>query len=172
MKRGVSFAAIAAIAASLAACDNTGESMAANGKICTNWKTAPASGATTAGVAGNPATAQPGVVTTAGDAAGPTDECVKRWAYSLASSRDGADVVADAAVAACATALTAWNQTAMGVSGAGGSDQGVSAVTGQPTNALAEHANFAHSEALLYVVEARAGRCKPPAVVNGLPVGA
>ena len=167
MKPGVSLAAIAAVVLSLSACDNTGDQMAANGKICARWKTP-----VTTNANANAAAVQNGVATAVADAATPVDECVKRWAYSLASSRDGADVVADAAVAACSTALTNWNQGAMGGSGPVGSDQGVSEVTGQPTNAMAEHANFAHSQALLYVVEARAGRCKPPAVVNGVPVGA
>lgn len=165
MKRGVSLAAIVVVTFSLAACDDSGDRMAANGKICASWKAPPAATA-------NAAAVQNGVSTSAGDAATPVDECVKHWAYSLASSRDGADVVADAAVAACSAALANWNQSVLGVSGALGSDQGVSEVTGQPTNAMSEHANFAHSQALLYVVEARAGRCKPPAVINGVPVGA
>lgn len=169
MKHGVSLAALAAVALSLGACDDAGDHMAANGKICASWK-APATSAAVANA--NAAAVQNGVATPVTDAATPVDECVKHWAYSLASSRDGADVVADAAVAACSTALTNWNQGAMGAPGSMVSDQGVSAVTGQPTNAMSEHANFAHSQALLYVVEARAGRCKPPAVINGVPVGA
>jgi hypothetical protein len=165
MKRAVSLAAIAVIAFGLTACDNAGDQMASNGKICANWKTTAAP--TTATVAG--------VVPVGVDAATPVDVCVKHWAYSLASSRDAADVVADAAVAACATSLSNWNQTALNTAAPGGpsaSDQTISTVTGQPTNAMAEHADFARSQALLYVVEARAGRCKPPAIVNGVPVGA
>ena len=168
MKRGVSLAAIAVVGLSLAACEAGGDHMAANARICPVWKTS----ATPAVANANPAAVQNGVAPVAGDAATPLDQCVKHWAYSLASSRDGADIVAQAAVAACSTALTNWNQSAIGMAGASGADQAVSAVTGQPTNAMAEHANFAHSQALLYVVEARAGRCKPPPVVNGVPVGA
>ena len=172
MKRGVSLAAIAVVALNLAACENAGDRMAANSRICAVWKTPATAGAQNANANANAAAAQNGAAPAAGDAATPVDECVKHWAYSLASSRDGADVVAGAAVAACATSLATWNQSAVAMGGAGGTDQAVSAVTGQPTNAMAEHASFAHNQALLYVVEARAGRCKPPAVVNGVPVGA
>ena len=164
MKSQAALALLAAAGLALAGCE-THDGMAANGKICASWKTATAAPAT---VAGGNAAAVPGAPMV--DAASPVDECVKHWAYSLASSRDGADVVADAAVAACGTALTNWNQGAM--SGPMGSEQAVSVVTGQPTNPMAEHAAFARNMALLYVVEARAGRCKPPEVVNGAPVGA
>ncbi|MBV8594531.1 MAG: hypothetical protein JOZ27_09560 [Caulobacteraceae bacterium] len=44
-------------------------------------------------------------------------------------------------------------------------------MTGEPTNAMAEHGAFARSRALLFVIEARAGRCRPPPVVNGVPAG-
>ena len=124
--------------------------------------------ANTTAVAANGAAVDPNAIP-AGDPAAPVDLCVRRWAYSLASSRDSADVVADAAVAACAPALAGWNQGSVGAPE--GQEQATSLTTGQPTNAMAEHANFAHGQALLYVVEARAGRCKPPAVVNGVPVG-
>ena len=170
MTRGFSLAAAAVLTFSLAACDDGNDHMAANGKICATWKTP----ATTAAVEpnANAAALQNGVAPgpVAGDAATPVDSCVKHWAYSLAGSRDSADVVADAAVAACSAALSNWNQGAMGQGGA--SEQSISTVTGQPTNAMTEHASFARGQALLYVVEARAGRCKPPAVVNGVPVGA
>lgn len=170
MKHYATFAALAALGLVLAGCDDAGEHMAANGKICPSWK-APA---TTTAVT-NPVTGANGAVVQTGapmvaDAASPVDVCVKHWAYSLASSRDDADVVADAAVAACGQTLAAWNQSAF--ASPAGSEEAVSAVTGQPTNALAEHTHFAHSQAILYVVEARAGRCKPPEVVNGVPVGA
>ena len=172
LMRGVSLAAVAAITLGLGACDDSHEHMAANGKICATWKTPAAP--TTAAVDANAAAAQNGVtaVPVAGDAAAPVDSCVKHWAYSLASSRDGADIVADAAMAACSGALSNWNQGAMAQGGGPGSEQSISTVTGQPTTAMAEHANFARAQALLYVVEARAGLCKPPAVVNGVPVGA
>ncbi len=176
MQRAVSFAAFAAVAFGLAACDENGDRMAANGKICATWKTpaAPTTAAVDPAAVQNGVAPGAGVVPVSGDAATPVDTCVKHWAYSLASSRDGADVVADAAVAACSAALSNWNQGTMGLGSPGGmspSEQSISTVTGQPTNAMAEHAKFARSQALLYVVEARAGHCKPPAVVNGVPVG-
>jgi hypothetical protein len=36
---------------------------------------------------------------------------------------------------------------------------------------LAEHSAFAQGRALLYVVQARAGRCKAPPIENGAPTG-
>ena len=144
--------AMALLALGLSACSD-GDRV--NGNICTDFKTA------TAGQPTGPAT----VV----DAATPVDECVRRWAYSLAGARDGADVVADAAVAACGTTLSRWNQAGLGQTA--GDAQALSLTTGEPTNALAEHNGFAHARALLYVVQARAGRCAPPPATNGVPAG-
>ena len=166
MTRGFSLAAAAALVVAVAGCNDTGDHMAANGKLCPSWRTPAASDPN---APANAAALQNGLASPAGDAASPVDVCVKRWAYSLAGSRDSADVVADAAVAACAPALSNWNQSQLGQ---GSSEPSISTVTGQPTNAMAEHANFARGQALLYVVEARAGHCKPPAIVNGVPVGA
>jgi len=50
--------------------------------------------------------------------------------------------------------------------------QAASLVTGEPTTPLAEHNSFAHNQALLYVVQARAGACAPPPATNGVPDGA
>jgi hypothetical protein len=116
------------------------------------------------------------------DAAAPMDDCVRRWAYSLAGARDTADIVADSAVAACGAVLTRWNQAALSQGGLnqggmqpqgreGNPPQTLSIDTGQPTNALAEHAAFAHRQAQLYVVEARAGHCRPPTATKGVPAG-
>jgi hypothetical protein len=98
------------------------------------------------------------------------DECVRRWAYSLAPSRDPAESVAEAATVACSTALTRWNQAAL--TQPDGPEESASLVTGQPTNPLAEHNAFAHSRALLYVVQARAGNCPAPPAKDGVPQGA
>ena len=103
------------------------------------------------------------------DAATPVDDCVRRWAYSLAGSTDNADVVADAVVVACGSTVSRWNQAALAQPSNGA---GVSLTTVQPSNPLAEHSNFAHGRAIFYVVQARAGQCAPPHVVNGLPAGA
>ncbi len=144
----------------LAGCDDHDGRMV-NSKICADFtasKTAPA-----------------GAVVAAEDAASPVDECVRRWAYSLAGAHDGADVVANAAVAACGTALTRWNQASLdqppAQDSSGAPVETVNLDTGQPTNAMAEHTAFAHRQALLYVVQARAGRCKPPPATKGAPNG-
>ena len=147
--------ALALLALGLSACEDGGRMV--NRSICTEFKSA---------AAGQTAVPASGVV----DAASPVDECVRRWAYSLAGARDQADVVADAAVAACGSTLSRWNQAGLGQQTAGDA-QALSLTTGAPTNALAEHNAFAHGRALLYVVQARAGRCAPPPATNGVPAG-
>jgi hypothetical protein len=140
----------------LAACEDHGGTMV-NSKLCPDFRP-PSAGAPPA----------------ATDAAAPVDECVRRWAFSLAGSRDEAEVVANAAVAACGAALTRWNQASLNQpapDASGAPAQTLSLDTGQPTNALAEHNAFAQRQALLYVVEARAGRCRPPPMVKGVPAG-
>ena len=158
-------AAAALIAVSLSACSEHGDGLAmSNPKICASFAT-PAPGSAQA------ATTQAGPA----DAATPVDNCVRRWAYSLAGARDSAEVVAQAAVAACTPALTRWNQAGLdqqAQAGASPADQGVSLVTGQATTPFTEHTAFANGHALLYVVQARAGRCAPPPVTNGAPAGA
>ena len=158
MKRSTLIAALGIAALGLSACDDNHEAGPVNSKICADFKTtstnAPAPAAT--------------------DAATPVDECLRRWAYSLAGARDNADVVGDAVVAACGPAVSRWNQSILsqpaGANGPG-PEQGVSLVTGQPTSPLMEHNTYAHTRALLFVIEARAGRCAPPPVNNGVPVG-
>jgi hypothetical protein len=146
-------AALCLAAAGLSACNNAA-GRRVNAKICYDFKaTTPQAG---------------GALPTA-DVAAPLDDCLRRWAYSLAPSTDMADVVSDGVVAACTGALTRWNQ--QGLAQGGGRDQAISITTGQPTTALAEHANFAHARALLYVVAARAGACEPPPITNGAPTG-
>jgi hypothetical protein len=162
MNRNTMTVALAFAAMGLSACNDHGDRMV-NSKICADFATAASS-------------AQPGVAPIAApaDAASPVDDCVRRWAYSLAGSPDHADLVANAAVAACGAALTRWSQASLSQPSqdtAAGSADALSLTTGQPTNAVAEHSAFAHGRALLYVVEARAGRCAPPPVANGVPVG-
>lgn len=152
MIRKPAMAVLALAALSLAACDDRDHDGMANPKICANFKTAPGAMA-------------------ASDPATPVDECTRRWAYSLAGSRDSADAVADAVVAACAPVLSKWNQASLGQAAPGGGEQALSLTTGQPTNPLAEHSAFAQGRALFYVVQARAGRCKAPPVKNGVPEG-
>jgi hypothetical protein len=149
-------ATLALAAMALTACEDHGGTMV-NSRICPDFK---------APVAGAPAVAT--------DAAAPVDECVRRWAFSLAGSRDEAEVVANAAVAACGAVLTRWNQASLNQpapDATGAPAVTLSLDTGQPTNALAEHNAFAQRQALLYVVTARAGHCRPPPVVKGAPAG-
>jgi hypothetical protein len=65
------FAAALCAAIGLSACEREGK-MAANAGLCPDFKATQAAAPMT------------------GDAAAPVDECVRRWAYSLASSRDDA----------------------------------------------------------------------------------
>lgn len=160
MNRIIQTAALAVAAMSLTACGDHDGGMV-NAKICANFKV--------------PITAQNGAqAAAASDAATPVDECVRRWAYSLAGARDSAEVVAGATVAACGAALSHWNQAGLSQqaqAGADATEQPLSLTTGQPTTPMAEHSTFAHDRALFYVVQARAGRCAPPPVTNGVPVG-
>lgn len=152
MKRTVLLTAACLAACALSACEQQ-RTMAANGKICVDFRAAKAGP----------------VFGAADEGAAPLDECVKRWAYSLASSGDSADEVSSAAVAACAAPLSRWNQTTL--SGPGGDGEGPSLTTGQNTTPLAEHYALAHARALFYVVQARAGNCSPPPVKDGVPEG-
>ena len=149
MKRSV-LSVVCLTALTLAACEQ--RSMASNTKICADFKAAKAAPAVTGD-----------------DGAGPLDECVKRWAYSLASSGDSAEVVGDAAVAACSTQLSRWNQQSL--SAPGGVGEGPSLLTGELTTPLGEHNTFAQNRALFYVVQARAGNCAPPLAKDGVPEG-
>jgi hypothetical protein len=146
-------AALAVAALALCACDERHD-MAANPKVCADFKPA----AKTAAVA---VSIDPG--------AAPVDECVRRWAYSLASSHDPAATVAEATVAACTPQLARWNQQSLGQPGA--DVEASSLTTGQPTTPLAEHSTYTAGRALFYVVQARAGRCAAPPITNGVPDG-
>jgi len=148
---------------SLGACNGRAGQARAGGAagICTPFATPVATAAAPA-----PAPAPPSV---APDAAAPVDDCLHRWAYSLAGATDTAEIVAQATVAACSSALTRWNSEADAVPTPGQNGPPVeplSLVTGQPTNALVEHHDFAVSRALFYVVQARAGHCPPPPAVK------
>ena len=78
-------------------------------------------------------------------------------------------MVAEAAAAACGAQLSRWNQAAL--SQPGGGEEAASLMTGESTTPLAEHNAFTRARALFYVVQARAGNCTPPPVVNGAPEG-
>lgn len=142
----------------LAACNDAG--VRAKG-ICTPFPAAAAQGV------GGP------VAVSSADPSAPVDDCLHRWAYSLAGSDDPAEAVADATVSACTAALSRWNQQGMAPAAGPGGDtsEATSLVTGQPTNAFQAHHEFAQGRALFYVVQARAGRCAPPPATKGAPVG-
>lgn len=146
-------AALSLTALGLVGCDNAqGNAARANAAICISYGKTP------------PAT--PGV---AQEGAAAVENCVQRWAYSLAPSRDDAAAVAEAVVAACATPLTAWNRQILNQPGS--ESEAASITTGQSTTPIAEHYAFTQNRALLYVVQARAGHCAPPPAKNGVPEG-
>ena len=149
--RGAPLAVLALAALTLSACERGSGQMAPNGKICIDFKQ-------------KAAPAAPGA-----DGAAAVDQCVSRWAYSLAASHDDADAVAEAVAAACNPQLSRWNQATLAQPD--GDAEAASVITGQPTTPLAEHNAFTHQRALFYVVQARAGNCAPPAVTNGAPEG-
>ncbi len=94
MIRKSAMAVLALATLGLAACEDRDHDGMANPKICADFKATPS-------------------VTAAADPATPVEECTRRWAYSLAGSRDSAEAVADAVVAACAPALSKWNQASL-----------------------------------------------------------
>ncbi|THD58245.1 hypothetical protein [Phenylobacterium sp.] len=142
-------------AMALSACDRRHD-LAANPKVCADFKTS-----------AKPGTASPAATLDPG--AAPVDECVRRWAYALAPSHDPAGAVAQASVVACMTQLARWNRQTLAQPG---SDlQADSLTTGQPTTPLAEHSTYTAGRALFYVVQARAGLCAAPPMTNGVPDG-
>ena len=145
--------AVCLAALSLAACEDH-HAMRPNGRLCADFKASRTPANSPAALA---------------DAASPVDECVRRWAYSLAPARDDADAVADAVVAACGSSLSKWNQQSL--ADPAPPTDALSITTGQPTNPLSEHNAFAHAKALFYVVQARAGHCAPPPIKDGVPEG-
>ena len=161
---------VAALAAlSLAACNNAdnGRAGGPGSRICTPFPEAANNNTNGPTVAPVQAT----------DPAGALDDCLHRWAYTLASSSDPAEAVAQATVAACAPSLTRWNQQGLSTGAGGpqpaeGAQEAPSLLTGQPTNPLTEHYTYAQGRALFYVVQARAGKCAAPASTNPNAAGA
>ena len=135
----------------LAACNGPART-GGNAKICADF------------TAAKPAAGAPGA-----NGATAVDDCAKRWAYSLASSRDDAEVVAEAVKTACGAQLSTWNQQT--VNQPGGEGESASLLTGEPTTPLAEHNAYLSRRALFYVVQARAGSCPAPAAKDGAPEG-
>jgi len=101
------------------------------------------------------------------DGGAAVDDCLHRWGYTLAKADDDAGAVAQAVVAACSAPLARWNQQTLSNVAAVSGDRSMEApslLTGETTNPIAEHNNFAEGRALFYVVQARAGKCDPPRV--------
>jgi hypothetical protein len=157
MNRTSTMSALCLAALSLSACGQH-EGRRANAYICFDFKSAPAAPATGAAL-GPPAEAVA------------LEDCVRRWAYSLAPARDSAETVSGAVVAACGGTLARWNQQSLTQQPPGAPEESLSIRTGQPTNPLAEHNAFAGERALFYVVQARAGHCAPPPTSKGVPTG-
>ena len=88
-------------------------------------------------------------------------ECLHRWAYALARAHESADVVAAATVTACGAEISSWNQQVLSQNQEQPSEA-TSLTTGQRMSSINEHAQVAQSQALFYVVQARAGNCAPP----------
>ena len=92
------------------------------------------------------------------------DDCIHRWGYALAPSRDPADVVAQASVEACSSILASWSQQ-IGQSGAQPaqySPRGRREAQQAPPDPETQRMHAAEGRALFYVVQARAGGCAAP----------
>jgi len=170
--RGPALAALAFAALSLAACnDRDAGRGGGSSRICTPFPEATATNAAPAPQAPGALGANANPAQLAADPAAVLDDCLHRWGYSLAASSDPAEAVAQAAVAACAVNLARWNQQGLAANASGAasreSEAAPSLLTGQPTTPLAEHYTYAQSRALFYVVQARAGKCPPPAAPAG-----
>ena len=142
-----------ALAFGAAACNQThaqsdgGQTLTLGGsKYCTPFKTG--------------APAAPGMA--ASDPQAAFEDCAHRWGYALAAGRDQAEVVAQAVVGACSVQLQQWNTATLSQNPQDGSQQATSLTTGQPTDMMGEHAQYAQGRALFYVVQARAGNCAAP----------
>jgi hypothetical protein len=120
-------------------------------KYCTPFPTAVANTNTTGGLA----------TAVASDPAVAFDDCIHRWGYALAPSRDPADVVAQASVEACSAILTSWSQQAMSQSPEPTSMSGGREAQQQP-DPMQQRMHAAEGRALFYVVQARAGGCAAP----------
>jgi hypothetical protein len=79
--------------------------------------------------------------------------------YALAGAGDDATTVADAVVAACSAPLSRWNQQALSADGAARGAQPADRRKHQPDRRAQQ---LRQGRALFYVVQARAGGCKPP----------
>jgi hypothetical protein len=93
------------------------------------------------------------------------DDCIHRWGYALAPSRDPADVVAQASVEACSSILANWSQQIAAQSGAEPAQYSVRGrrqAQQAPPDPETQRMHAAEGRALFYVVQARAGGCAAP----------
>jgi hypothetical protein len=133
---------------------SNGEITLAGGKYCTPFPAPPAASNAAEGLA--PATVS--------DPAVAFDDCIHRWGYVLAPSRDPADVVAQASVEACSSILASWSQQ-IGQTTQADATQYSPRGRGQAQQApdpQAQRMHAAEGRALFYVVQARAGQCAAP----------
>lgn len=158
MRRKMALAvAAAALTAMLGGCNresvaSSGNITLAGGKYCTPFPSAPAA-SNAAGLAPAPNN----------DPAVAFDDCIHRWSYVLAPSRDPADVVAQASVEACSSILASWSQQVDQTQGDATdySRRGAS-LASQPPDPETQRMHAAEGRALFYVVQARAGGCAAP----------
>ena len=90
------------------------------------------------------------------------DDCIHRWGYALAPSRDPADVVAQASVEACSTILANWSQQVGQSEPSQYSPRDRRGAQQGPPDPEAQRMHAAEGRALFYVVQARAGGCAAP----------
>jgi hypothetical protein len=155
---GIAMATIASVVG-LAGCNrqataNGGEITLSGGKYCTPFPAAPTATNATAGLA----------PVSVSDPAISFDDCIHRWGYVLASSRDPADVVAQASVEACSSVLASWSQQISQTSDSAAADYGPRSrgQSQQTPDPAAQRMHAAEGRALFYVVQARAGNCAAP----------
>lgn len=94
------------------------------------------------------------------------DNCVHRWAYRLAKSPDPVDAVAEAAIGACWGSLEYLNGAMLEMQAELAQKLGRPPVnteplvkTGERTTVARANYEWARSQAIFHVVQARAGRC-------------
>jgi hypothetical protein len=153
----VSTAAMAAMA--LAGCNRQGAASGnialAGGKYCSPFPSAAAPTNATSGLASAAVVSDPALS---------FDDCIHRWGYVLAPSRDPADVVAQASVEACSSILANWSQQIGQTSAepARYSVRGRRETQQAPPDPEAQRMHASEGRALFYVVQARAGGCAAP----------
>jgi hypothetical protein len=166
VKPGIFLLAATLGAVGLAGCSNT--QTAANRNVCVPFPAVTTTTTTTTTTGQAVAPVAPPIN---GDPAAAVEDCLHRWGYALAASSDDANQVATATVAACGPSIARWNQASLASNDGGGPTQAPSLLTGQETTPITEHFIFAQGRALLYVVQARAGKCPVPPMANGVPTG-